>query len=189
MFPQINSARQGVALSYWIHLRKHIQPSLFQLGAVFSPYVPHCGAGGATFSLVGILIVELCQSWQLVAHPWREAAKLGAVVLLFLASGTLPYVDNFELLGGLIFGILMSILLLPYVTFGRWHAARRRLLVLVSAPIILVTSVFIFYMFYHVQTLDQVCDVCQLINCVPYTKTMCNMTNLQWPQNYDMSTG
>lgn len=145
---------------------------------MFSPYLPHSGSGGAAFSLVGVLLVELMQSWQLLPHPWREAAKLTGVVLLFLLSGTLPYVNNFELLTGLLTGILSAMLLLPYVTFGKWHVRRRRALVVLSFPLILLSTALTFYMFYYVQALDEACESCQWINCVPYTRTMCNTTDL-----------
>lgn len=39
--------------------------------------------------------------------------------------GTLPFVDNFAHIGGLVFGIFAAMAFLPYITFGRWNRIRK----------------------------------------------------------------
>jgi hypothetical protein len=45
-------------------------------------------------------MVELIQAWQIVDGPFRELFKLIVLLLVALAFGLLPYVDNFQQIGG-----------------------------------------------------------------------------------------
>ena len=44
------------------------------------------------------------------------------ILAVAFGLGTLPFVDNFAHVGAFVFGVLSSIIFLPYVTFGKWHA-------------------------------------------------------------------
>ena len=94
---------------------------------------------------------------------------------MLLISGTLPFVDNFTLLGGFVFGLLAGILFLPYITVaGQWQVYWRRGLVCVVGPGLVVLVGMVFYGFYDVQKISQYCGVvCDLLNCLPYTPNMC----------------
>ncbi len=84
------------------------------------------GAGGSLAGLMGANIVDVCQSWQLQKAPWQAFFKALVPLVLLLMLGTLPWVDNWAQLGGLVFGTLASMVFLPYITFGRWDKFRKR---------------------------------------------------------------
>jgi len=146
------------------------------MAAAFEPYLPHSGAGGFAFALLGVGLVELMQSWTLVQKPGRQVLKYVALLLLSLVTGTLPNVSNIEMLTGLLYGMLLAILLLPYVTFGVWSTHRRRVLFGVSLIVLVTLATFTWYLFEH--PIDQACGPCHWLNCVPYTSLMCNTTDL-----------
>ena len=151
--------------------------AVLQTGSIFSPYLPQVGGSGGVSGLVAVLAVELSQSWRYVRRPWRELAKLGAVCAALAVAGTLPFVSSFVLAGGSLVGLLASVVVLPYITFGSWNVVRKRVLVAAALPALVVVVVAVFVVFYHVQ--GGGCGaVCRYVNCVPYTDTVCNITEL-----------
>ena len=151
---------------------------LSQIGALFTPYMPHVGGQGAVFALVGVTASELVQVWPVLDHPIRELLKLCIVISVFLICGTFPSVDNFELLGGFIFGVLLGIIFLPYITFGTLNIVVRLIAVVISISLVIVLFILILYSFYYVQTIADTCSVCTSFNCIQYTPLMCKMSEL-----------
>ena len=63
-------------------------------------------------------VVDLFQSWKLVKEPWKRLFWTLIETALYLAVGTLPFIDNWAHIGGFFFGVLAAIIFLPYLTFG-----------------------------------------------------------------------
>lgn len=82
--------------------------------------------------------------------------------------GTLPYIDNWSHVGGFCFGVVSGIVFLPYVTFGDWDLRRKRILVAVCAPLLLLMIILAFVTFYKLQT-TEFCSWCKYLNCIPYS--------------------
>ena len=59
--------------------------------------------------LLGVLFVDLFQAWPVVPKPWLEFGKLFFIAAVGLGLGTLPFMDNWGHLGGLIIGIKSGI--------------------------------------------------------------------------------
>jgi membrane associated rhomboid family serine protease len=57
------------------------------------------GSSGALYGLMAVLVIELFQSWQILAHPWREFFKQFVVITVSLFIGTLPWIDNWAHFG------------------------------------------------------------------------------------------
>lgn len=106
-------------------------------------------------------------------RPLIEVAKLLCAIILMLFLGTLPYLDTFGMLTGFIVGILSGIILLPYITFGKWRTQVRVALIMVSLIVLFALSYFLLQMFFTVQSVEG-CEVCRVLNCVPYTQRMCD---------------
>ena len=136
--------------------------------------MPVAGASPAAFGLLAVLVIELFQTWQIVKRKAFELIKLFVIVLLFLMIGTLPYVDNFAQLGGFCFGLVAGIIFLPYITFGKWDARRKKILVIIAVPALFVMFVISLVIFYHVQNTQTFCPNCKYVNCIPYTSTICD---------------
>ena len=84
----------------------HPLPLLHSSSALFTPNLVDCGSSPAIYGLIGALLVELLNAWQSILRPWRQLLKLVILIIVSLAIGLLPYVDNFAHIGGFCFGIL-----------------------------------------------------------------------------------
>lgn len=142
------------------------------ISSVFVPYEATCGAGGPVYGLLGVVLVEFLQSYQVVDNPATELLKLLCVLLLSLFIGTLPYLDNFAHLGGMMFGVLSAYLFLPYITFGKFDYGRKVCQIGIAFLLIVFLFIVGFVAFYIVQGTDW-CKNCYYLNCIPYTDTMC----------------
>ncbi|XP_060795680.1 inactive rhomboid protein 1 isoform X1 [Neoarius graeffei] len=145
--------------------------------AIFLPYRAEVGPAGSQFGILACLFVELFQSWQILARPWRAFIKLLCVVLFLFAVGLLPWIDNFAHICGFISGFFLSFAFLPYISFGRMDTYRKRCQILVSLTLFLgIFSGFVvlFYV-YPVK-----CEWCELLTCIPLTDKFC--------EKYDLNT-
>lgn len=147
----------------------------FQISASFTPYQPHVGGIGAVCGMIGVVLVELLQFWSIVQSPGKELVKILVVITLLLFCGTLPYLNIFGMVAGIMVGMLCGVIVLPYITFGDWGAHAR--IVLVSIALLLLFGFFYlsFHLCVQVQSLDT-CAVCTFIDCVSYTEKMCDKT-------------
>ena len=142
------------------------------ISSVFVPYQATCGAGGPVYGLLGVVLVEFLQSFQVVINPGIELVKLLSVIALSLLIGTLPYLDNFAHIGGMIFGVLSAYLFLPYITFGKFDYGRKVCQIVIAFLLIIFLFIVGFVAFYIVQGTDW-CKNCYYLNCIPYTDKMC----------------
>ncbi len=133
------------------------------------------GSSAAVCSLIAVQSIELAQSWVLVKRPHMFILKLVGILIIFLLSGTLPFLDNFAHIGGLIGGSLAGVIFLPYIVFGQWHSRRRRLLLFLAVPSLILVLSMLLLLLYNVQGVD-FCPYCNYINCIPYTPYLCNST-------------
>lgn len=138
------------------------------ISGIFSPKTVSMGADPAVYGLLGVMIVELFQAWQIIPRPLLQLTKLTIIIAVSLLIGTLPYVDNWSHVGGFFFGIVAGIVFLPYITFGQWDARRKRILILICMPLLLVMCLMATLTFYIIQN-DEFCTWCKYLNCVPYT--------------------
>ena len=88
------------------------------------------------------------------------------------ALGTLPYIDNFANIGGFIFGILWSFVLVPHISLGKWDRAKKLCLILIALPTIAFLFLAGFVVFFNIPDSD-FCPQCSYVNCIPYTETFC----------------
>lgn len=111
--------------------------------------------------------------WQIIDKAWLELIKLVTVMVILLAIGTLPFIDNLANIGGIIFGVPAAIIFLPYITFGKVDAWRKRILLIICVPLLLIMFLVCFLLFFFIGDPD-FCSVCHYFNCVPFTSTFCN---------------
>lgn len=74
------------------------------IAGIFAPYDVTTGCDPALYGLLGVMLVELFQSWQIVEHPYRELAKVGGLCFILIFIGTFPFLDNWSHIGGFLFG-------------------------------------------------------------------------------------
>ena len=146
------------------------------------------GPSGSLYGLLGVQLVELLQSWKLIDHPWLELIKLLINIIVLLgntlllgniahympvALGLLPYIDNFANIGGFIFGVLSSFILVPFISIGKWDRLSKLCLISISLPVIVILFFISFIIFYNVQDSD-FCSWCKYLNCIPITDDFCD---------------
>ncbi|XP_058536380.1 inactive rhomboid protein 1 isoform X3 [Ochotona princeps] len=143
--------------------------------AIFLPYRAEVGPAGSQFGILACLFVELFQSWQILARPWRAFFKLLAVVLFLFAFGLLPWIDNFAHISGFISGLFLSFAFLPYISFGKFDLYRKRCQIIIFQAVflgLLAGLVVLFYV-YPVR-----CEWCEALTCIPFTDKFCEKYEL-----------
>ncbi|KAM5152051.1 inactive rhomboid protein 1 [Mantella aurantiaca] len=143
--------------------------------AIFLPYRAEVGPAGSQFGILACLFVELFQSWQILARPWRAFFKLLAVVIFLFTFGLLPWIDNFAHISGFISGFFLSFAFLPYISFGKFDLYRKRCQIIIFLLIffgLFSGLVFLFY-FYHIK-----CEWCEYLTCIPFTDKFCEKYDL-----------
>nr|GMD73368.1 RHOMBOID-like protein 1 [Ipomoea batatas]GME20306.1 RHOMBOID-like protein 1 [Ipomoea batatas] len=76
------------------------------------------GASGALFGLLGAMLSELLTNWSIYENKLATLLTLILIILINLAVGILPHVDNFAHLGGFVAGYLLGFILLIRPQFG-----------------------------------------------------------------------
>lgn len=133
------------------------------------------GPAGSQFGILACLFVELFQSWQILARPWRAFFKLLAVVLFLFTFGLLPWIDNFAHISGFISGLFLSFAFLPYISFGKFDLYRKRCQIIVFQVVFLglLAGLVVLFYFYPVR-----CEWCEFLTCIPFTDKFCEKYEL-----------
>lgn len=136
---------------------------------------PQVGPAGSQFGILACLFVELFQSWQILARPWRAFFKLLAVVLFLFTFGLLPWIDNFAHISGFISGLFLSFAFLPYISFGRFDLYRKRCQIIVFQLVFLglLAGLVVLFYFYPIR-----CEWCEFLTCIPFTDKFCEKYEL-----------
>merc|ERR1712054_487470 len=108
------------------------------IGSIFAPDQVATGSDPAAFGLLAATMVELFQAWQIVPDRKAQLTKLLLLTIVALMVGTLPYIDNWSHLGGFCFGAVSGVVFLPYITFGAWDARRKKILLWICGPLLLL---------------------------------------------------
>uniref|UniRef100_A0A8C5EGV6 Inactive rhomboid protein n=1 Tax=Gouania willdenowi TaxID=441366 RepID=A0A8C5EGV6_GOUWI len=143
--------------------------------AIFLPYRAEVGPAGSQFGILACLFVELFQSWQILAQPWRAFTKLVCVVLFLFVFGLLPWIDNFAHICGFISGFFLSFAFLPYISFGRMDLYRKRCQIIVFLLVFvgLFSGLAVLFYVYPIK-----CEWCELLTCIPFTDKFCEKYDL-----------
>ncbi|XP_026560298.1 inactive rhomboid protein 1 isoform X2 [Pseudonaja textilis] len=143
--------------------------------AIFLPYRAEVGPAGSQFGILACLFVELFQSWQILARPWRAFFKLLAIVLFLFAFGLLPWIDNFAHICGFISGLFLSFAFLPYISFGKFDLYRKRCQIIIFQSVFvgLLSGLVVLFYFYPIR-----CQWCEVLTCLPFTDKFCEKYDL-----------
>ncbi|KAG6535447.1 hypothetical protein ZIOFF_000420 [Zingiber officinale] len=88
------------------------------LSALFLKSNVSVGASGALFGLLGAMLSELLTNWTIYTNKLTALFTLVVIIVLNLAVGILPHVDNFAHIGGFISGFFLGFVLLIRPQFG-----------------------------------------------------------------------
>ncbi|GAB4858222.1 RHOMBOID-like protein 3 [Ancistrocladus abbreviatus] len=146
------------------------------------------GASGALFGLLGAMLSELITNWTIYTNKAAALLTLLLVVLINLAVGILPHVDNFAHIGGFLSGFLLGFVLLPRPHIG-WltrqnlptgvgikskYKAYQIVLWLVSLILLIAGFTVGLVMLFRGDNGNKHCHWCHYLSCVPTSKWKCN---------------
>ncbi|CAI9108110.1 OLC1v1007633C1 [Oldenlandia corymbosa var. corymbosa] len=78
------------------------------LSSLFVRNTISVGASGALFGLLGAMLSELLINWTIYENKLAALSTLLFIIMINLAVGILPHVDNFAHLGGFVTGFLLG---------------------------------------------------------------------------------
>ncbi|KHN31525.1 Inactive rhomboid protein 1 [Glycine soja] len=146
------------------------------------------GASGALFGLLGAMLSELITNWSIYTNKAAALFTLLFIIVINLAIGMLPHVDNFAHIGGFLTGFLLGFILLLRPQFG-WLEQRRPpagvrlkskykayqyVLWIVSAILLIVGLSIALVMLFRGENGYDHCHWCHYLTCVPTSKWKCN---------------
>lgn len=161
------------------------------LSALFIQSNISVGASGALFGLLGGMLSELITNWTIYDNKLAALLTLVIIIVINLAVGILPHVDNFAHIGGFLTGFLLGFVFLIRPQFG-WVNQRYaplnyspgrakpkfkkyQCILWVLSLIILVVglSVGLVALLRGVDANDH-CSWCHYLSCVPTSKWSCH---------------
>ncbi|KAE8099379.1 hypothetical protein FH972_017366 [Carpinus fangiana] len=145
------------------------------------------GASGALFGLLGGMLSELITNWTLYASKFAALLTLLVIIVINLAVGILPHVDNFAHIGGFVSGFLLGFVFLIRPQFG-WVRQRyapsasarpkfkmyQCILWVVSLILLIIGFTAGLVMLLRGFNANDHCSWCHYLSCVPTSKWSCN---------------
>jgi membrane associated rhomboid family serine protease len=136
------------------------------MSSIFLPTEVEVGASGALFGFLGVLLSDLLLNWKLLQSPFKNLLILLFTIIIALAIGLLPGIDDFCHIGGLIMGIITSFIFLPNLSYGKCQARWRTVLVCTLIPLVVVLFIVSLVAFYTQVNTNAWCSWCENINCL-----------------------
>ncbi|XP_022969832.1 RHOMBOID-like protein 2 [Cucurbita maxima] len=145
------------------------------------------GASGALFGLLGAMLSELLVNWTIYSNKAASLFTLIVIVVINLAVGVLPHVDNFSHIGGFLTGLLLGFVLLirPQFKWAERHhlpPCTRRvskykiyqyILWLAAASLLVAGFTMGLAMLFKGDSGNKHCSWCHYLSCVPTSKWDC----------------
>ncbi|KAL6204566.1 hypothetical protein ACLB2K_021833 [Fragaria x ananassa] len=160
------------------------------LSALFIDGGISVGASGALFGLLGSMLSELISNWTIYANKLAALLTLIFIIIINLAVGILPHVDNFAHIGGFVSGFLLGFVFLIRPQF-KWVNQRNAPPGHITTPVrskyktyqyvlwvislILLIVGFTLGLIYLLKgvNLNEYCSWCHYLSCVPTSKWKC----------------
>ncbi|KAI4347514.1 hypothetical protein L6164_008324 [Bauhinia variegata] len=146
------------------------------------------GASGALFGLLGAMLSELITNWTIYTNKAAALLTLLVIIVINLAIGILPHVDNFAHIGGFLTGFLLGFILLhrpQFVWLEQRHlpaGARLKskyksyqyILWVVSLALLVVWLTIALVMLFKGKNGYDHCHWCHYLTCVPTSRWKCS---------------
>ncbi|XP_012074939.1 RHOMBOID-like protein 1 isoform X2 [Jatropha curcas] len=161
------------------------------LSALFIQLNISVGASGALFGLLGGMLSELITNWSIYSNKVAAFTTLLVIIVINLAVGILPHVDNFAHIGGFLSGFFLGFVFLIRPQFG-WVSQRytphgytpasakskfktyQCILWIISLVIIIVGFTIGLIMLLRGVDANDHCSWCHYLSCIPTARWSCN---------------
>ncbi|CDP21663.1 unnamed protein product [Coffea canephora] len=133
------------------------------------------------------MLSELLTNWTIYSNKVAALFTLVVIIVINLALGILPHVDNFAHIGGFISGFLLGFVLLFRPQFGYLESrqippgARLKskyavypVLMLVALVLLIIGFTVGLVMLFRGENGNDHCSWCHYLSCVPTSKWSCN---------------
>lgn len=141
--------------------------------AIFVPYRADVGPGGSQFGILAGLLAEQIHSWNLIENPGHQLLKLFGLALVLFIYGLFPWIDNFAHISGFVIGFLLSLALLPFLTFTEKVKRKLKILIIWTCFfVVFIIFIALLLFFYKFPIYD--CKYCSYFNCIPLTQDWCS---------------
>lgn len=161
------------------------------LSALFIQTSISVGASGALFGLLGAMLSELITNWTIYANKFAALLTLVVIIVINLAVGILPHVDNFAHIGGFMSGFFLGFVILIRPQFGyinqknaplgyhsgsikRKHKMYQYVLWIIGALALIVGFTVGLVMLFRGTNGNDHCSWCHYLSCVPTSKWSCD---------------
>ncbi|KAK0506343.1 hypothetical protein EDD18DRAFT_1122984 [Armillaria luteobubalina] len=128
--------------------------------------IPSLGASGAIFGTVAVTWVDLFAHWKYQYRPVRKLIFMTIELLIGVAIGFIPYVDNFAHLGGFLMGLLVGTTFYPVISVTRRHKLIMWTFRIIAIPIAIILFVVLTRNFYKSDPYAA-CSWCRYLSCWP----------------------
>ncbi|XP_078445630.1 RHOMBOID-like protein 3 [Wolffia australiana] len=157
------------------------------LSTLFSRNTISVGASGALFGLLGAMLSELITNWTIYSNKAAALLSLVVIIVINLAVGILPQVDNFAHIGGFLSGLLLGFVLLMRPRFG-WlerhelpvearvkskHLVYQYVLCILSLGLAIAGFTIGLVLLYRKVDPREHCSWCHYLTCVPSSRWDC----------------
>lgn len=160
------------------------------LSALFIQNGISVGASGALFGLLGSMLSELITNWTIYENKLAALLTLIVIIVINLAVGVLPHVDNFAHIGGFVSGFLLGFVFLirpqfiwisqKYASSGQSatsvtkHKKYQYVLWIISLILLLVGFILGLVMLLRGVNLNDHCSWCHYLTCIPTSHWSCD---------------
>ena len=127
------------------------------------PRLLEAGASSSLLGLMSIYVMDIFTNWKLYDHPIRELIKWGIVGVIMLGVGLMPWLDNFAHIGGIIGGLLSSVIALP----NNYRAKKKRAVRIFGIVMLLVIYAAGLTIIYMDVDVNNYCKWCEFLSCLP----------------------
>ncbi|KAJ0964136.1 hypothetical protein J5N97_029258 [Dioscorea zingiberensis] len=145
------------------------------------------GASGALFGVLGAMLSELITNWTIYSNRVSALLTLIFIIMINLALGMLPHVDNSAHIGGFLTGFLLGFVLLmrpqigwvndhdfPFGTKPKYkHKAYQYILLTIALLFLIAGFVIVLLLLFRGVRLKDYCGWCHYLNCVPTSRWNC----------------
>jgi membrane associated rhomboid family serine protease len=128
--------------------------------------VPSVGASGAIFGTIAVTWVDLLAHWKILYKPGVRLFWLFVELILGVALGYIPYVDNFAHLGGFLMGLLVGTVFYPVISTTRRHRLIMWCFRIAAIPLAIILYVVLVRNFYTADPYAA-CSGCRYLSCIP----------------------
>uniref|UniRef100_A0A165XD11 RHOMBOID-like protein n=1 Tax=Daucus carota subsp. sativus TaxID=79200 RepID=A0A165XD11_DAUCS len=158
------------------------------LSALFIHNSISVGASGALFGLLGAMLSELLTNWTIYSNKAAAIITLLVIVVINLAVGLLPHVDNYAHIGGFLSGFLLGFVFLLRPQYG-WvrrsslpadvrakskYKGYQYVLWLVSLILLIAGFTVGLVMLFRGVNGNDHCDWCRYLDCISTSKWKCD---------------